>query len=146
VAITEVPDLLPARMLNEYSYCPRLFYLEWVQQRFAHNEDTQDGVRHHRATDRPSGAVPMTTDDEPLRKARSVKLSSPRLGLVARLDIIEGDGDSVRPIDIKRGKPPNVPEGAWEPERVQLCAQGLLLREAGYRCARTLVRTGFGAP
>lgn len=27
-----VPDLLPARMLNEYAYCPRLFHLEWVQQ------------------------------------------------------------------------------------------------------------------
>ena len=24
-------NLLPARMLNEYAYCPRLFYLEWVQ-------------------------------------------------------------------------------------------------------------------
>lgn len=23
--------LLPARMLNEYQYCPRLAYLEWVQ-------------------------------------------------------------------------------------------------------------------
>ena len=22
-------DLLPARMVNEYVYCPRLFYLEW---------------------------------------------------------------------------------------------------------------------
>jgi len=22
------PELLPARMLNEYIYCPRLFYLE----------------------------------------------------------------------------------------------------------------------
>jgi len=23
--------LLPARMVNEYQYCPRLAYLEWVQ-------------------------------------------------------------------------------------------------------------------
>ena len=23
--------LLPARMVNEYEYCPRLAYLEWVQ-------------------------------------------------------------------------------------------------------------------
>jgi CRISP-associated protein Cas1 len=27
--ITEVPELVPARMLNEYAYCPRLFFLEW---------------------------------------------------------------------------------------------------------------------
>ncbi len=25
-----LPDQLPARMLNEYAYCPRLFYLEYV--------------------------------------------------------------------------------------------------------------------
>lgn len=24
------PALLPVRMLNEFVYCPRLFYLEWV--------------------------------------------------------------------------------------------------------------------
>jgi CRISPR-associated protein Cas1 len=29
---------------------------------------------------------------------------------------------------------PDVPGGAWEPERVQLCAQGLILRENGYQC------------
>ncbi len=26
-----LPDLVPARMLNEFAYCPRLAYLEWVQ-------------------------------------------------------------------------------------------------------------------
>ena len=25
------PDLLPARMVNEFAYCPRLAYMEWVQ-------------------------------------------------------------------------------------------------------------------
>lgn len=27
----DLPELLPARMLNEFIYCPRLFYLEWVE-------------------------------------------------------------------------------------------------------------------
>ena len=27
----DLPDLIPARMLNEFAYCPRLAYLEWVQ-------------------------------------------------------------------------------------------------------------------
>src|SRR5690606_2253418 len=40
----------------------------------------------------------------------------------------------VTPVDYKRGAVPDVPERAWEPERVQLCAQGLILRENGYRC------------
>ena len=28
--VSEQP-LLPARMVNEFAYCPRLAYLEWVQ-------------------------------------------------------------------------------------------------------------------
>ncbi len=26
------PDFLPARMVNEYVYCPQLAYLEWVRE------------------------------------------------------------------------------------------------------------------
>jgi hypothetical protein len=37
------PELVPARMLNEHTYCPRLAYLEWVQGDFADNADTIDG-------------------------------------------------------------------------------------------------------
>jgi CRISPR-associated protein Cas1 len=40
----------------------------------------------------------------------------------------------VIPVDYKKGAPPDLPEGAWEPERVQVCLQGLLLREHGYDC------------
>lgn len=39
-------------------------------------------------------------------------------------------------MDYKRGSRPNLPEGAWEPERVQLCAQALVLRENGYQVSR----------
>ena len=38
--VEELPDYLPARMLNEYVYCPRLFYYEWVEGVFAHNQET----------------------------------------------------------------------------------------------------------
>lgn len=31
----DVPDLVPARMFNEFCYSLRLFFLEWVQSRFA---------------------------------------------------------------------------------------------------------------
>jgi hypothetical protein len=46
------PGLLPARMLNEFAYCPRLCYLEWVQGKFADNADTVGGRVHHGAVDR----------------------------------------------------------------------------------------------
>lgn len=128
-----VPELVPARMVNEFSYCPRLFFLEWVQARWADNLDTAEGSYHHRRVDRAQGAAPLPDEGE-LSHARSVTLSSPRYGVIARIDLIEGDGGAVRPVDTKRGRPPDTPERAWEPERVQLCVQGLVLRDAGYTC------------
>ncbi|MGZ5443255.1 MAG: CRISPR-associated endonuclease Cas4g/Cas1g [Thermoanaerobaculia bacterium] len=123
----DVPTLVPARMLNEFAYCPRLAYLEWSQGEWEESADTVDGSRVHRRVDTPEG---------PRAKFhhRSVALSSERLGLTAVVDLIETDGKRVRPIDYKRGKKPQVAGGAWEPEKVQLCAQGLLLREQGYDC------------
>lgn len=128
-----VPELVPARMVNEFSYCPRLFFLEWVQARFEHNDDTADGRYVHRYVDKGGGAAPLPEEGE-LRTARSVQLSSPTLGLVAKLDIIEGGDGSVSPVERKRGRPPDNDQRSWEPERVQLCVQGLLLRDAGYSC------------
>lgn len=138
-----VPELVPARMVNEYSYCPRLFHLEWVGQQWADNADTVDGRWKHRAVDKVSGdllpsRVELDNDkaqgDDPPRIARSLPLSSAVLGLVAVIDVVESRGNQVTPVDTKRGSPPDLPEGAYEPERVQICAQGLLLREAGYTC------------
>ena len=34
-SILTAPDLVPARMLNEYAYCPRLCWLVWVEAVFA---------------------------------------------------------------------------------------------------------------
>ena len=129
----DVPDLVPARMVNEFSYCPRLFYLEWVQARFEDNPDTVDGRWKHRAVDREGGRAPLPEDEAELKAARSVLLSSERLGLIARADIVEGTRDRVIPVDVKRGHPPDH-EPAWEPEIVQLCVVGLILRDNGYEC------------
>lgn len=129
-----VPELVPARMVNEFAYCQRLFFLEWVQARWADNLDTDEGRYVHRRVDRPQGSAPLVDEGEVIR-ASSVTLSSLDLGMVARVDVLEGHGNNVRPVDTKRGRPPDNPERSWEPERVQLCIQGLLLREAGYQCS-----------
>ena len=55
--MTDVPELVPARMINEFEYCPRLFYLEWVQSRFQHNQDTMEGNYVHRAVDAGGGRM-----------------------------------------------------------------------------------------
>ncbi len=137
------PDLsgdqppIPVRMLNEHVYCPRLAYLEWVQGEWADSADTVEGRHRHKRVDKPSGDLPDADQAEKDRTeihARSVTLSSNRLGLIARLDLIEGEGGTVTPVDYKRGKRPHIARGVYDPERVQLCAQGLLLREHGYTC------------
>ena len=145
------PELVPARMLNEYAYCPRLAYLEWVQGEFADSVDTVEGRFQHRRVDRPSGELPSrppngaadpAEDDDAAHEtihARSVMVSDQDLGAIARIDLIEGYGSVVTPVDYKHGKSPDVPEGAWEPERVQLCIQGLLLRANGYTCTQGML-------
>lgn len=130
----EVPDLVPARMVNEFAYCPRLFFLEWVQSRFVDNDDTVDGRYQHRVVDEAVGRMPAPADVGAVR-ATSVLLSSPRLGLVGRVDLVEAEGGVIRPIDVKRGSPADNAERCWEPERVQVCALGLLLRDGGYDCS-----------
>ncbi len=129
----DVPGLVPARMVNEFTYCPRLFFLEWVQARFVDSDDTVEGRYVHRVVDQVGGRAPLPQEGD-LVVARSVMLSSETLGVVAKIDLIEGDGDAVRPVDTKRGSPPDTPERSWEPERIQMCVQGLLLRDAGYHC------------
>jgi CRISPR-associated endonuclease Cas1/CRISPR-associated protein Cas4 len=128
-----LPELLPARMINEFVYCPRLFWLEYVEREFQESYDTIDGERIHRRVDRSRGELPQDIADLK-SEATSVDLSSDTLGVSAKLDIVrEIDGKAV-PIDFKRGRAPSISRGAYDPERVQVCLQALLLREAGYVC------------
>jgi len=131
--LRDIP-LIPVRMLNEYVYCPRLAYLMWVQGEFAHNEYTVEGAVRHKRVDAGGGLLPGEPQEGFEIHARSVSLSSERLGITARIDLVEGEGNTVTPVDYKRGKRPHVAGGAYEPERVQVCAQGLLLREHGFQC------------
>ena len=132
--MTEVPKLVPVRMVNEFEYCPRLFYLEWVQSRFVDNPDTVEGRYVHRRADLGGGRFGDSTEEDPVRIARSVTLGSERLGLIAKADLIEGSTNGrVIPVEVKRGRPPSHGP-AWSPELVQLCAIGLLLQDNGYDC------------
>ena len=51
-------DPLPARMLNEFVYCPRLFYYEHVEGVFVESADTVKGKVLHKRVDKGSGAMP----------------------------------------------------------------------------------------
>jgi CRISP-associated protein Cas1 len=134
MTVTELPELVPARMLNEYAYCPRLFFLEWVDSLWASNADVAEGDRRHRRVDAGGGAAPLPEAGE-LKAARSVELSSARLGIVAKLDLVEGADGGVVPVDVKKGHPA-ADSTPWEADAIQVCAQVLLLREHGYACER----------
>lgn len=139
----ELPDYLPARMLNEFVYCPRLFFYEWVEGVFAHNADTVEGAnRHEKLQRKDDGLTPAAelSPDEQIH-ARSVQLSSEAHHLIATIDLVEGEGGVVSPVDYKKGSPRVTDEGpaAWPADIVQVCAQALILREHGYRVDDTVL-------
>jgi CRISPR-associated protein Cas1 len=145
-----LPDLIPARILNEHVYCRRLAYLEWVDSQFTDNSDTAEGTFVHRNVDRPRSKPPEPSDaggrgsranaanagdgdvGEDPPPSTSVVVSSERLGLIAKVDVVEARGDAVIPVEFKRGRPRGGDVPLWEPELVQLCGQALILRDASY--------------
>lgn len=130
--VADVPTLIPARMLNEFTYCPRLFYLEWVDDRWAANSDTAEGDLAHRRVDVPAGQLPDPDDVEFLGRATSIRLSSDQLGVVAVIDRVDTADGSCIPVDTKKGTPRT--DGApWPADRIQILVHALLLRLAGYR-------------
>ena len=95
-----------------------------------------DGVSDDAAKDERADTV------ETKIHARSVTLASDTLRVVAKLDLIEAQGDQATPVDYKRGRPRRAADGtleAWEPERVQLCLQALVLRESGFKCEQGIL-------
>lgn len=143
-------ELLPVRMLNEFVYCPRLFHFMHVEGRWADNRYTVEGREVHRRVDKldhvlPDAESPPAATPDRVRSApaggedpptirRSVSLSSTALGITAKLDLVSTAGDEAVPVETKRGRVPDNADRSYEPERVQLMAQGLLLREHGFTC------------
>lgn len=124
-------DLLPARMVNAWVFCPRLFWLENSGE-FADNAHTLEGQRVHQRVDKPGGKMaPPEGDDGPPWHTRSLWLSHDEVGVSAQLDFVEEKESEVLPVDTKKGRSN---EGAlWPPDQVQLTLQALLLRAAGYQ-------------
>lgn len=137
-AVEAAPDYLPARMVNEFVYCPRLCYYEWVEGLFAESADTVEGKIRHARVDAGTGALPNPAESAPgeIKTGRSVTLASETHKVIAKMDLIEVEGDTATPVDYKRGRPKEGDGGleAWPADRAQIAVQGLILRENGYRC------------
>ena len=174
------PQQIPARMLNEFVYCQRLFYYEFVEGVFVESVDTLRGGAIHQRVDSGSGALPAakkkpksekkteneavaavdaTSKEEETQNAepeiihsRSVQMGSERLGVVAKMDLVEvraawanvatGEAEDlfsaleVCPVDYKAGAPKEGEEAneLWDTDKMQLGLQALILRDNGYTC------------
>jgi len=181
---------IPARMLNEFVYCERLFYYEFVEGVFVESADTLRGGALHARVDSGSGALPKAAKgsaadsaagpgDSPdassaaanrkseieneVIHSRSVQMGSERLGVVAKMDLVEAraaranqngpadvstgeTGDllaalEVCPVDYKAGAPKEGQEAneLWDTDKMQLGLQALILRDNGYTCNEGII-------
>jgi len=137
----DLPEYLPARMVNEFCYCPRLFFYEWVEGVFAESSDTVEGSVQHKRVDRKADALPAAEGLEQTIHSRSVTLSSDRLKVIAKLDLVEVEDGIATPVDYKRGRPREGLDGLelWPSDRAQLAVQAIVLRDNGYRCEEGIV-------
>ncbi len=143
----ESQPVMPVRRLNNYVYCPRLFYFQWVENIFQESADTVAGSTTHRNVDAPS-----RLDEEKARalseslpegaKLRSLRLESESLGIVGVMDLVEGGPEGAQIVDYKKGSARRNSEGereAREPETMQVGAYALLLREHGVKVSGAVI-------
>lgn len=137
----DLPEYLPARMVNEYVYCPRLFFYEWVEGIFRDSADTVEGSHQHQRVDKEGKGLPPADDLPEDLRTRSITLSSEAHRVIAKMDVVEAKDGMVTPVDYKHGRPRELDAGLemWPTDRVQLAMQALVLRENGYRCDEAVV-------
>lgn len=138
----DIKEYIPVRMINEFVYCSRLFYLEFVEGDFLDSADTVEGRIKHRRVDIERGEFPdpdaFKEDNEKIH-ATSVTLSSRKHHIIAKMDLVEGENGEVFPVEYKKGSPKGDRKDIWDSDRVQIVAQGIILRENGYNSNRGII-------
>lgn len=136
----EAQPRMGVRNLHNFIYCPRLFYLQWVENVFQENADTVAGSHAHRNVDAPSKLDDAKELNLPEgAKLRSLRLESESLGLIGVVDIVEGGPDGSEIVDYKKGSARRDANGdrvAKEADAYQVAAHALLLREHGIQAGR----------
>jgi CRISPR-associated protein Cas1 len=156
-------------MMNEFVYCRRLFYYEFVEGVFVASADTLRGAAIHQRVDSGTGAMPPASSKAKAESgagpdsqatpapgaesetihSRSVQMGSDRLGVVAKMDLVEARAEredllsvlEVCPVDYKAGAPKEGEDGneLWDTDKMQLGLQGLILRDNGYHCTEGVI-------
>jgi CRISPR-associated protein Cas1 len=143
----EAQPIMPVRRLNNFVYCPRLFYFQWVENIFQESADTVAGSLTHRNVDAPSQlneerARALGENLPEGARLRSLRIESESLRLVGVVDLIEGGPDGAQIIDYKKGSARRNSDGereAREPESAQVAAYALMLREQGVNVSGAVI-------
>src|SRR5947209_20284163 len=107
---TSTADPIPLRALNQLTYCPRLYYLQYVDCVMPTNEHVEAGLHDHRRVDDADLASRPRKDGGAVR-TRSAYLSSDALGVTAVLDLIEERAGDLYPVETKHGGAPRDDDG-----------------------------------
>jgi CRISPR-associated protein Cas1 len=108
--------------LHALAYCPRLFYLEEVEE-----------IRVADAAVFAGRALHAALEAEEDGESVSLELRSDALGLIGKVDCLRRRDGSYLPYEHKRGQPRRLADGtpaAWPSDRLQLVAYAALLEEA----------------
>ena len=113
-------SLLPLSALQHLLFCERQCALIHIEQVWADNQFTSEGILlHERTHDGPDESRPG------VRITRGMPVRSFELGLSGQCDVVEFHANhDVLPVEYKRGKPKS-----HAADEVQLCAQALCLEE-----------------
>ncbi|MCO8124950.1 CRISPR-associated protein Cas4 [Stieleria sp. TO1_6] len=122
-------DLLPISALQHLLFCPRQCALIHVEQLWAENQLTVEGMHLHEKADTPQHSVSGGANRS-VRVERALPIRSLQWGLIGKADVVEFHFDDAKklqrivPVEYKRGRPKRD-----DSDRVQLCAQALCLEE-----------------
>lgn len=111
--------LVPVSALQHYLFCPRQCALIHVERVWTEDGATAEGRLLH---DRVDHGKPDRRAG--VRTVRGLALRSLAHGLAGKADAVEFHGETLYPVEYKRGRPK-----AHRADEVQLCAQALCLEE-----------------
>lgn len=129
---------IPASVLAAFAFCPRQAWLSWIEGEQHETFEILDGRRVHQRVDAHHDPLPApdALPDDATHEARGSTLAG--AGLIARFDLIELADGRARPVEYKRGQPPE--DGVISaPTRIQLGAQALVLQANGHTCTEAAV-------
>ena len=113
-------------MINQFAYCPRRFWLMFVQGEMEINDVVLEGIIQHQRVHTPE----IRFERGKLRYRR-LYLWSEELRIRGFADLVEEENGVLVPVEYKRGR-----QGRWRNDHLQVCAQAMCLEE----------RTGCAVP